>query len=383
MPAPAVLNPPASRTPAGQGAGGATVPFIRGTKKHREAFYDNTPNFGTTVSPVNIPAYGFLRGLWIRVDATGGNGSGTPAVASGDAPFNVFSFIGLFDVNGAPMYGPFGTGYSAFLIAKYGGYHRDFDARGGDVLALTTGGNFRFWMYIPVEINMRNGLGVLANLNAAATYKLNMTIAAAATVYSTPPAPTVPAGPRIRIWLDSWAQPPANDLLGNMVDQIPYQHGTTQYWSSQVYNVASGQQTIRLQRVGLYMRNFIFILRTSAGVRTDADWPDPIGIYLDGFELETVSQNFLWQECYTQYGLATASLDTNANRDTGVYVRTYADDFGLRVGVEMRNRYLTTLQSSRLELRGSFGANAASLEVLTNDISPAGDIFEPAGVAVL
>src|SRR5579871_415437 len=125
MPPVAALNPPAANTPAGQGKQGATVPFVRATKKHREPIFDTTvaltaaqqvlPN-----TPLNVPAYGYLRGLWVRVDATGGSGTGTSAVASGDAPFNVFGFLGLFDVNGAPIYGPFTNGYNAFLIGKYG-----------------------------------------------------------------------------------------------------------------------------------------------------------------------------------------------------------------------------------------------------------------------
>jgi hypothetical protein len=45
------------------------------------------------------------------------------------------------------------------------------------------------------------------------------------------------------------------------------------------------------------------------------------------------------------------------------------------LGNEERNRYLPTLQSSRLEIRGNFGANATTVSVLTNDIAPAGDIF--------
>jgi len=108
-----------------------------------------------------------------------------------DGPFNVITFLGLFDVNGAPLYGPFATGYNAFLIAKYGGYHGSFDARSADYSAPTSG-LFRFWFYIPVEIVKRNALGSLANLNAAATYKLQITLGTAASPYSTQPGPTPP-----------------------------------------------------------------------------------------------------------------------------------------------------------------------------------------------
>lgn len=381
MASPTALMPPAARTPAGAPKGGATVPFVRATKKHREPCFDAsvaltaaTQVFPTT--PLNIPAYGFLRGLWVRVDATGGSGTGTPAVASGDAPFNVFSFIGLFDVNGASLYGPFSSGYQPFLIGKYGAYHRYMDARQNDFQAVQTSGNFRFWLYIPIEFNKRNALGSLANLNAAATYKLQLSLNPSTVLYGTPPAPTLPTI-RVRVWLDAWAQPPAADLLGNMTSQVPHNHGTTQFWSEQVYPVGSGQQTVRFQRVGLYIRTLIMSLRVAAGTRTDADWPDPVQLFLDGFELTNVSQNFLWTEQYSLYNTTPNTLDAANTRDTGVYVFTFADDDGAIPGFEERNRYLATLQSSRLELRGVFGANAASLSIMTNDVSPAGDIFVP------
>lgn len=384
MPSPSALKPPAANTPAGQGKQGATVPFIRATKKHREPVFDSSVALTAAAqvfpnTPLNVPAYGYLRGLWLRVDATGGSGTGTPAVAAGDAPFNVFGFIGLFDVNGAPIYGPFASGYNAFLIGKYGAYHRYMDARQNDFQAVQTSGNFRFWLYIPVEFNKRNALGSLANLNAAATYKLQLSLNPSTVVYSTPPAPTLPTI-RVRAWLDAWAQPPQSDLLGNMTAQVPHNHGTTQFWSEQVYVVASGQQTVRLLRVGLYIRTLIFTLRTAAAgtPRTDADWPDPVQLFLDGFELTNMSENFLWTEQYTLYNTTpNGSIDAANTRDTGVYVMTFTDDDGLIPGTEERNRYIATLQSSRLELRGSFGGAAATLSVMTNDVSPQGDIFVP------
>lgn len=380
MPSPAALSPPASRTPAGQGKQGASVPFIRATKKHREPFFDQTNPVGTTLSPINVPAYGFLRGLWIRADGVGG--TGTAATYPIDSPMNVFQNIGLLDVNGAPLYGPFASSFQSYLIGKYGGYHRYLDARQGDFSAPTSG-NFRVWLYVPVEIVRRNALGSLANLNAAATYKLQLTIQATASLFTVQPTGAL-TGVRVRVWLDAWAQPPATDLLGNMTSQIPYAHGTTQFWTEQVYQIGAGQQTVRLMRVGLYIRNLIFVLRTAGGVRgPDSDWPDPVQLFLDGFELVNVSQNFLWNENYSLYNFSPNTPDTANNRDTAVYPFQYIDDDSSVLGNEERNRYLATLQSSRLELRGTFGATAANLSVLTNDIAPAGDIFVPSAFAAV
>lgn len=381
MPSPATTMPAGSRTPAGQGQTKNTVLFARSTKKHFEPFLDVSTVLSTSAqvvagTPASVPAFGFLRGIWVRVDATGGSGTTTAAVASGDAPFNIFANIALLDVNGAPIYGPFSNGYMAFLITKYGAYYRYGDPRANDFQAVQTSGNFRFWIYIPVELVRRSGLGSLANLNAAATYKLQFTIAPSTTVFTTAPAPTLPTI-RIRCWLDAWTQPPATDLLGNMTEQVPPNHGTTQFWSEQDYTVAGGQQNIRLQRVGLYIRNLIFVLYSNAtpSIRDDTDWPDPVQLFLDGYELQNVSQNFLWGRGFREYNLNPNSTDAAGSRDTGVYVFNFNDDYSPIPGAELRNRYLTTLQSSRLELRGSLGGAAQTLRVLTNDVSPAGDIF--------
>jgi hypothetical protein len=396
MPSPAVTSPPPSRTPGAGGQARNVVPFIRAAKKHREPFFDQTNNPSTTLSPINIPAYGFLRGIWGKVEAVGGTGAaavyGTTATGF-DFPFTCLSFLGLFDVNGAPLYGPFASGLQAYLIGKYGGYHRYYDGRINDSTFPTTG-NFSFWIYIPVEIIRRNGLGSLANLNAAATYKLQFTLNSIANTYSTVPT-TGPTGFRIRLWLDAWTQPPATDLLGNMTAQTPIAHGTTQFWSEQVYTIASGQQTIRLLRVGLYIRELIVTVRQTSGARTitsqavsDAMWPDPVQLFLDGFELQNLGQNMFWNELYGLYnmnpnyqdnalpaGVTAGQPQFISNRDTGVYIFQFIDDDSSILGNEERNRYLPTLQSSRLEIRGSFGANATTVSVLTNDIAPAGDIF--------
>jgi hypothetical protein len=376
MPAPSAVAPPQSRTPAGANTQRQVVPFIRSTKKHREPFFDFTTGTGaSTLSPINIPAYGFLRGLWIRVDGVGG--AGVAATYAADAPWTVFSFLGLFDVNGAPLVGPFATGYNLFLISKYGAYHRYFDSRNADFTTPTTG-NLRFWLYLPVEMIRRNGMGSLANLNAAATYKLQLSVNSTLTgggVFTLQPS-TPLTGWRIRIWLDAWTQPPQQDLLGNMTAQLPINHGTTQFWSEQVYTISSGQQTVRLLRVGLYLRMLIFTLRTSGGVRgPDTDWADPVQLFLDGFELVNLSQNFLWTELYSLYNTSPNTPETANNRDTGVYVFQFVDDDSSVLGNEERNRYLPTLQSSRLELRGSFGATASQLSCMTCDIAPAGSIF--------
>ena len=106
-------------------------------------------------------------------------------------------------------------------------------------------------------------------------------------------------------------------------------------------------------------------------------------LFLDGFELTNIGRNMFWQEMYTLWNNSPQNVDGQiatvggfvSGRDTSVYVFNFIDDDSSVLGNEERNRYLATLQSSRLEIRGSFGASTASLSVLTNDVAPAGDMF--------
>lgn len=393
-PIPGLTNPAAGQTTRGGSARSRNViPFRRSTRKHMEPFFDSSLTLTTgsqTLSPVNVPAYGFARGIFMRVDATGGSGSTTSAVLAGDGPLNAYT-IGLLDVNGAPIYGPFfgnqGT-YFSYLIAKYGGYRRAMDARQNFIFGTgSSGGNFSYRTYIPLELSRTNGIGALTNLNAAAAYQLFLTLQPSTTIFTTSPSPTLPTV-RVRLWLDAWAQPPAHDLLGNMTSPAPPAVNTTQFWSLASFNVTTGANIIRLTRLGQFIRNLIFVLYTGATpARADNDWPDPAELWLDDYQLASIGQD-VWQDWHigAEFNINPNNVDTSAaglsGRDTGVYPYSFADDGdSLFIGGEHFNGYLPTLQSSRLELRGTFGSNQAAktLFVLTNDVAPAGDIWATTG----
>lgn len=392
---PALTNPQQSRTSQGQGQARNVIPFRRSTRKHMEPFFDSSIALTTgsqQISPVNIPAYGFLRGVWVRVDATGGSGSTTSAVFAGDYPFNALT-ISLQDVNGAPIYGPFsgtqGT-YLSFLIQKYGGYRRGSDARLNYIFTTgSSGGNFSYRTYIPIEMNRTSGIGALTNLNAAAAYQIFMQLQPSTTLFTTSPSPTLPTV-RVRLWLDAYAQPPAHDLLGNMTTPAPPALNTTQFWSVATFPINSGSNIVRLTRLGQFIRNIIFVLyggAASPSVRVDNDWPDPAELWLDDYQLASIGQD-TWQSWNigAEYNIDPNVTDSAAvglpSRDVGVYPYSFADDGdGLWIGAEHYGGYLPTLQSSRLEIRGTFGANntVKQLFVLTNDIAPAGDIWSTIG----
>jgi hypothetical protein len=349
------------------------VPFVRAAQEHVEAFLDVTQQIGAAavpLAPVDIPAYGFIRGIFLEVTATGG--TGTVAVAKGDAPFSAVSDISIMDVNGAPIVGPL-SGYSVFLVNKYGGYRRATTnpKLHPDFKGVQTDGTFSFLLYIPIEVSGRDGLGSLANLNAASSYKLRVTVADQTQVYATNPT-TLPSV-RVRAWLDAWTQPAGTDLRGNAQATQPPAHGTTSFWSQNVVNVNAGQRTIRLQRVGNLIRDLIFVYRDANGVRNKANFPAPFDLYWDTRLLKSY-QPIVWRGAMSQKFNLPGADDAATGLDTGVYVEDYIHEFDGWAGAEMRDGWLPTVQSTRLEVLGNFLAGG-TLTILTNDVSPAGEVF--------
>lgn len=343
------------------------APFVRGASEHSEPITDQTVALGSSsqlLTTVDVPAYGFMRHLLVEVTATGGAGGG--AVARADAPFNVLSEITLRDVNGQNLVGPLG-GFELMLANVWGGYSNRPDPRDDPgYSAPSVNGNFTFRFRIPVQLSDRDGLGSLANTNASATYKFGATVAAASTVFSTEPG-TLP-NVRVRAWLDAWSPVNATDMAGTPQAQIPPAHGTGQFWTQAVYPIAVGQNTIRSNRVGNLVRSLILVGRTSAGVRSDTVLLDPWTLTWDSRPLynETLSlRRWLMRE---RQGITAQSIDA------GVMVVEWAHDLDGQIGDEMRDQWLRTLQSSRLEFQGTAAA-AGTLTILTNDIVPAGNIY--------
>jgi hypothetical protein len=358
------------------------VPFTRSAREHEEVFVDISQQIGAgsvSLPQQDVAASGYVRGIDLLVEATGGVGGAATVAAAEDAPFSALAEIVLRDVNAAPIVGPL-SGYDLYLINKWGGY----DANQTDpkqrpsYSAVATGagasGNFSFSLRIPVEINRRDGLGSLANMNAASTYKLAMTLAPSAQIYTTAPATTLPTV-RLRATLEAWTQPTPADLRGNPQAQTPPAHGTTAYWSKTTLAIASGSQQPRLPRVGNYLRNVIFVMRDGAGSRNVGDgyFPDPGSIYWDT-RLLTQRLRTKWKDTMVRRTDTTATVETARGLDRGVYVYDFAHDFDGLIGNELRDGWLPTTQSTRLELQGTV-TGAGNLTVLTNDVAPQGEIF--------
>lgn len=336
------------------------VPFASASHEHTEPGFDTTVTPGAAavqLGPFDVPAHGYIRNLHLEITASGGAlGAG---VLSADYPWNLIESVTFQDVNGAPIVGPIG-GYELLQANIWGGYGggrqdpRSLPWFDGTI-------NADFPLRLPIEISRRDGVGSLANQNAAAAYKVLIRINPSATLFSTAPT-TIPAF-RIRGSLEAWTLPNDFDVAGRPQAQLPPAHGTTQYWSFFQRDVSLGSNTVMLPRVGNLLRAIIVIARTSAGARQDNVFADPAELVWDARSLRRDSQNYIIQR------MAESVPDLTA-RDTGVFAYLFNNSDHGQVGDDSPQFWLQTVQSTRMEIDGSSGA-AGRWTVLTNDIAPA------------
>lgn len=201
------------------------IPFTAAAHEHTEPAFDftvtpgaNTQSFG----PFEVPAYGFARHLILVVTTTS---AGTGGTVREDFPFNLINSVAFNDVNGAPIYGPY-DGYEAFLSNIFGGYAYIPNPKTLPGYSASTT-NPSFIVRIPLEINHEDGMGSLANQNAAASYKVPITINSLTGGWSVSPAPAPTL--RVRGFLEAWTLPNDTDRAGRPQATFPPMHGTTQY----------------------------------------------------------------------------------------------------------------------------------------------------------
>ena len=263
-------------------------PFVSYAHHGWRLQYQSTGNaFGGQINNPLVAVPGYIKGFSIRCAATGG--SATAAItAAGDAPYNCFSNIQLYDAFGTPLI--IAPGYEALkLIPKYSGQH--FFGPANDpsnlsswtAIAVASGasaGNFTFQSYLPLEFV--KGIGTLSGANASLLPRLQWTLNPFSSLLTTATSAAEVTNPVLEVDIDSefyW--------LPEGVNIEPPGLGTTCQWVLQQANptIASAATTrVQLPRFGGYIHTLIFVLRDSTGARVDA-WPTRDRIYIDGVPL--------------------------------------------------------------------------------------------------
>jgi len=347
--------------------------FINASAEHTEPAFDSgAVAAGTELNNIEVPAYGYLSGLLIQVDVVSTGNSATVALRQ-DGPFNILSSVRFSDVNGANLIGPM-SGYDLFLAAKYGGYDFSSDPRQKAYYVQSatgtggTAGTQSFLLRLPVQINPRDAYGALPNMNAASTFKLNISLATLAAAFATAPNGTVTV--RVRVTMEAWMLPAGADAFGNNNEQAPPGVGSYQRWVKNTLTVNNGANTFRLPNVGNLIRTLVLVFRNATPARIDTTFLDPIQQNVDGLNLLSHAQAIQIDYMQQRYGYVGVAEAAGA-RDTGVFVFDYSHELDGKPGFETRELYMRTNQATRLEYVGNTSA-AGTLDILTNDVIPVG-----------
>lgn len=354
---------------------GANIPFRRATTGRTQQQPSTGPTVITAATQIvdaQINGSGFMYGIDLFVQGTGGvNGAAVVAINE-DAPWNAIDTVILRDVNGELV--NLG-GFDLRLFDLYGGWSRFDDTASTDAnvfSAVDTGaapatGNFAFHLFVPVGINRRTLLGIVGNQDRSQLYSLRSDIASSAAIYSTPPDTTLPSVTIQRIY-DNYAVPAPTNAAGARQQQLPDKQGVLHYLTRAV-NVAQpiGGTTVPhpLARLGNTIRQLILIFRAAGSRATaEANMPSKIQFYLGDIPIFTETVAYRRWLMFSRYGF---------DAPDGVLVYEFMTDMVGHAADELGHDYVFSngLVNSRFECSypAGFGAAASnSLTILTDDL---------------
>ena len=231
---------------AAQASPQAVIPFTRAAREKSFLAFDTgvvsvSAAATTQISPIQLPAAGFLKYIEVVVTATAA-GNAAVVAFNVDAPWNTLNYVSLTNSAGDTIITPM-TGYQLFLINKYGaiGAEPPFADPRGDSLygvvpgAGATGGSYTFQLRIPLEIDPRDAYGAVPNLASNKAYNLQFILSSSATVYSV--APTVVPGVRLQGTAYFWSQPFAQTPFGTGQATSPDSDGSVSMWRLQTLSL--------------------------------------------------------------------------------------------------------------------------------------------------
>lgn len=390
------------------------APFRVGTQNTiNQDGYVQTTTFTTTSAAAQLPVYNpsansFLRGVWIQSQGTVTGQTTNVVVFNADGPFAVYSTISFNDTQGKPIL--LLNGFELAMVNKFGGYANLGDPRSSAAAYFTTGagstgGSWQFFLYVPLELVARDGIGALVNKNAASPFQMTITVAGGSTAYSSSTAgnavygavaPSTNSTTVVTTCMeDGWWAPKAADSNGQPLSQNPPAPGTTQYWLKSTNNMAAGSNQVQLSGgLGYAIRNIIF---ENYGVATvtrasgETQWPDPCELLYKGTIMLNIGKQFWLDKMARAYALFNAGaygtgtgplFDGTAvpvvtpginTLENGIFVLPFNQDFTSIPGSELRRGYLVTQQGDQFQLIGSFGLASTMSEIVNYVASPSGN----------
>lgn len=374
MPVPGgVSAPPATAAPqSGQ------IPFVAGSNLYREAPFSTT-TFAMGASSQefvnNVTPGGFLRGITMQVTSTGGVlGTG---VLSNDVPYSILQSCSLEDISGGPILYPMG-GFQYAMCQKWlRPWDGDPSKRPGFSSTINPAFTIRFFAEV------KDTLAVLANTDARAQYRFRFTVAAAnqagpngltTTAAGTNPTLT------IKLYIESWAQPDLQDLLGNSIQQIPDGIVCSRFLMHEQPSITSANNVVRETLTGNEIRGLIFIVRNGDANHSRTDLTDAnagaIDFRLDSRRIWKMTPSQLIEEMCAFYAPLQLGI---YQRDTGVYVvprfagaQSAGDAFA-----GQGEYWLQTVEQTLLQLEfggADIGTSPGTFEIIYDALAIAGDL---------
>lgn len=358
-------NPANTKTPT------VALPFpIASRRMKRFSFTTGEVSMGvgsTPISPIQIPAVGYLSSITLEVTFESTNGTSF----GDDGPWNLLQSIEFRTASGNDIIVPV-TGYMLYLMNKYA--HPTImspysDPKMNLQYKTNAGTSAHFFIDLPLELDSETGLGSIPALASNRSYQLVMIAAPYSAVDGATDGKLT-----INATANYWSEPPAQSASGLAQATAPDGLGTINQWQLETPPITPGDKYIKLNNVGNILRAIIFVLRDATGKRIGAvtDWPAVSEIYLDNEPMFYLTYAEWQREMAVKFGLA-ATLEAKNGPDTGVFVLPFDALAGSLSGdpANSRSQYLATLDASQLQIRGtSFGANVSTLEVLTNSVIP-------------
>lgn len=353
------------------------VPFTRAARIKSQQAYSGSFTIGAAAQqlpPIDVPSGGFVK--YVDFDftmVTAGNAA-TVAFAA-DGPWSIIQSVSVTNAAGNSIYVPI-TGYQWMLTNKYMAPGVDpefYDPRQEPYYSVTTGsgatgGSFRCRLRLFFERDPRDAFLALPNMASNRQYKINLMLAPETSVYTTPP--TNDGTLTITATAYYWSQPQPTNALGVAQQTAPLSNGGVGLIRVQTINLTPGDKTLKLENVGNIWRSAVFVLRDAASARVEADLPATNWIRLNNDNLFWLTLQQWRRDMAQMLGFTSATPEAARGPDNGVlaWVHLNAQHGNVRCDGP-RSQWLATLDATLLQYQGtSFGGNAATLEVITDEI---------------
>ena len=371
-----------------------TIPFLVGSNKYREApFFSIANQMGAnqiTLTPVpQITPGNFLSGITIQITSTGGV-LGTADSLSNDGVLGLINSISLTDTGGGEILYPM----SLFNYVMAQKYLRPW--LGDPIKRVNFTSSINPVLTFTLGVEVRDTLAILANTDARAQYRLNLTLSAFVKsgafglvsngVNSTAPTVTVKG------YLDAWAQPDAVDLADKPIAPVPPGIGVSRFVMREAFTaLGAGANTIKFNLTGNEIRGLILIFRDVNSNRVDLTDAN-VGVFrfrLDNRVQWVMTPSMIIEEMNKFYatfyggggsstgysgasGAFTGStIAAGFNRELGVYVIPRFRDPGSHTG----EYWLQTVEQSLLQIEFNGGDGATSLEVIYDQLAVSSELL--------